>query len=36
LNGGGTSIEVRTTNGGIRVRPRNSAEATAEAEKSER
>ena len=36
LNGGGTSIEVRTTNGGIRVRPRQSAEATAEAEKSNR
>ena len=36
LNGGGTSIEVRTTNGGIRVRPRQSAEATAEAEKSSR
>jgi hypothetical protein len=36
LNGGGTSIEVRTTNGGIRVRPRNGAAATAEAEKSER
>jgi hypothetical protein len=38
LNGGGTSIEVRTTNGGIRVRPRNSAESTptAEAEKSDR
>jgi hypothetical protein len=38
LNGGGTSIEVRTTNGGIRVRPRNQAESTrtAEAEKSDR
>jgi DUF4097 and DUF4098 domain-containing protein YvlB len=38
LNGGGTSIEVRTTNGGIRVRPRNTAESTrtAEAEKSDR
>jgi DUF4097 and DUF4098 domain-containing protein YvlB len=24
LNGGGTSIEVRTTNGGIRVRPRDT------------
>ena len=36
LNGGGTSIEVRTTNGGIRVRPRGAAEATAEAEKSDR
>jgi putative adhesin len=38
LNGGGTSIEVRTTNGGIRVRPRNSAESTrtAEDEKSDR
>jgi Toastrack DUF4097 len=38
LNGGGTSIEVRTTNGGIRVRPRTTAESTrtAEAEKSER
>ena len=32
LNGGGTAIEVRTTNGGIRVRPRNSAEATPTAE----
>ena len=28
LNGGGTAIEVRTTNGGIRVRPRTQAEAT--------
>ena len=38
LNGGGTSIEVRTTNGGIRVRPRTQAEATrtTEAEKSDR
>lgn len=36
LNGGGTSIEVRTTNGGIRVRPRQSAEATTEAEKPSR
>jgi Toastrack DUF4097 len=38
LNGGGASIEVRTTNGGIRVRPRNTAESTrtAEAEKSDR
>jgi len=32
LNGGGTTIEVRTTNGGIRVRPRNSAESTPTAE----
>jgi hypothetical protein len=38
LNGGGTSIEVRTTNGGIRVRPRNLAESTRteEAEKPAR
>jgi len=38
LNGGGTAIEVRTTNGGIRVRPRTQAEATrtTEAEKSDR
>jgi hypothetical protein len=38
LNGGGTPIEVQTTNGGIRVRPRNTAESTrtAEAEKSDR
>lgn len=38
LNGGGTPIELRTTNGGIRVRPRNLAESTAtpEAEKPER
>jgi hypothetical protein len=38
LNGGGISIEMRTTNGGIRVRPRNQAESTrsAEAEKSDR
>ena len=38
LNGGGTSIEVRTTNGGIRVRPRTQAESirTTEAEKSDR
>jgi len=38
LNGGGTSIEVRTTNGGIRVRPRTEAESTrtTEAEKSDR
>jgi hypothetical protein len=38
LNGGGTPIEVKTTNGGIRVRPRSTAESTrtAEAEKSDR
>jgi DUF4097 and DUF4098 domain-containing protein YvlB len=29
LNGGGTSIELQTTNGGVRIRPRNTvAEAT--------
>jgi Putative adhesin len=32
LNGGGTSIELQTTNGGIRLRPRSAAEAEAEAE----
>jgi len=37
LNDGGTAIEVRTTNGGIRVRPRLAeATRTTEAEKSER
>ena len=31
LNGGGTPIELQTTNGGVRIRPRNSlAEATDE------
>jgi hypothetical protein len=28
LNGGGTPIELRTTNGGIRVRPRSGADTT--------
>lgn len=28
LNGGGTSIELQTTNGGIRIRPRNSVADT--------
>ena len=30
LNGGGTSIELHTTNGGIRVRPRTAMNAEAE------
>jgi Putative adhesin len=34
MNGGGTSIELQTTNGGIRLRPRAAAEA--EDEKSEK
>jgi DUF4097 and DUF4098 domain-containing protein YvlB len=34
LNGGGTAIELRTTNGGIRVRPRGGM--TAEAEQVEK
>jgi Putative adhesin len=34
LNGGGTSIELQTTNGGIRLRPRTAAEAEDEAEDS--
>src|SRR3954464_2655351 len=29
LNGGGTSIELETTNGGVRIRPRNSVADTA-------
>jgi DUF4097 and DUF4098 domain-containing protein YvlB len=29
LNGGGTSIELQTTNGGVRIRPRNSAAPAA-------
>jgi hypothetical protein len=28
LNGGGTAIELRTTNGGVRIRPRNSVADT--------
>ncbi|PYR00768.1 MAG: hypothetical protein DMF97_08930 [Acidobacteria bacterium] len=35
LNGGGTSIELQTTNGGIRLRPREAAEAEAEDSKTE-
>jgi hypothetical protein len=29
LNGGGTNIELQTTNGGVRIRPRNSVADTA-------
>ena len=37
LNGGGTAIELRTTNGGIRVRPRSGASAhTDDDDKRER
>jgi hypothetical protein len=37
LNGGGTAIELRTTNGGIRVRPRSGASArTDDDDKHER
>jgi DUF4097 and DUF4098 domain-containing protein YvlB len=37
LNGGGTAIELRTTNGGIRVRPRGAMTAEAEqVDKSDR
>jgi hypothetical protein len=32
LNGGGTSIELQTTNGGVRIRPRNSAAAATDDE----
>jgi hypothetical protein len=35
LNGGGTSIELQTTNGGIRLRPREAGEAEAEDSKTE-
>jgi putative adhesin len=31
LNGGGTSIELTTTNGGVRIRPRNSVSDTDQA-----
>ncbi|HKB11657.1 MAG TPA: DUF4097 family beta strand repeat-containing protein [Vicinamibacterales bacterium] len=33
LNGGGTRIEVQTTNGGVRIRPRNAVADTAERER---
>ena len=38
MNGGGTAIDLHTTNGGIRLRPRQDAAATAEkpADKDER
>jgi putative adhesin len=36
LNGGGTSIELQTTNGGVRIRPRNSIADTATGTENER
>jgi DUF4097 and DUF4098 domain-containing protein YvlB len=36
LNGGGTLIELRTTNGGIRVRPREGAETDTDDERKDR
>jgi hypothetical protein len=36
LNGGGTAIELRTTNGGVRIRPRNSVADTERDPDSER
>jgi DUF4097 and DUF4098 domain-containing protein YvlB len=32
LNGGGTAIELQTTNGGVRIRPRNGAAAATDDE----